>query len=47
LHFIERLFGFAPDGGSGLLEAVLLALTLLLPLLAIMSRRRSDALGKK
>ena len=37
MHFIEQLFGFAPDGGSGLLELALL--TLFVSLLAIVSRR--------
>jgi len=26
MHFIEQFFGFAPDGGSGLLEVILLTL---------------------
>lgn len=26
MHFIERLFGLAPDGGSGALELLLLVL---------------------
>jgi hypothetical protein len=25
MHFIERLFGFSPDAGSGLSEAIALA----------------------
>jgi hypothetical protein len=33
MHFIEQFFGFAPDGGSGLLEVALL--TLFVSLLAI------------
>jgi len=27
MDFVERLFGFSPDGGSGLYEVVLIALT--------------------
>ena len=30
MHFIEQFFGFAPDGGSGSLELVLLAFVSLL-----------------
>ena len=37
MHFIEQLFGFAPDGGSGLLELVLLMV--FVSLLAIGWRR--------
>jgi preprotein translocase subunit YajC len=28
MDFIERIFGFAPDGGSGSLEFLLFALTI-------------------
>ncbi len=28
MDFIERLFGFAPDGGSGSLELMLVSITL-------------------
>ena len=37
MRFIEQLFGFAPDGGSGLLELVLLMV--LVSLLGIGWRR--------
>jgi hypothetical protein len=44
MDLIERLFGLAPDGGSGTMEAILLAVPLLmLALLAsdrIVARRR-------
>jgi hypothetical protein len=45
MDFIERLFGVAPDGGSGGLELLLLALPLcgivILSLLRTAKRRRS------
>ncbi len=53
MHFIEQFFGFAPDGGGGLLELVLL--TLFVSLLAIGwrsdhrmdSRQQKDGSGYK
>jgi len=38
MDFIEKLFGFAPDNGSGSLEALLLA-TLLLAVIALYTAR--------
>lgn len=46
MHFIEQFFGFAPDGGSGLLEVVLL--TLFVSLLAVRWRGYwSNSRGQK
>jgi hypothetical protein len=40
MHFIEQLFGFSPDGGSGLTELLLFLLPVVAGLLAIYRRRR-------
>jgi hypothetical protein len=47
MHFIEQIFGFAPDGGSGLLEVLLV--TLFVSFLAVRWRRdhRRDSAGQK
>jgi len=45
MHFIEQFFGFAPDGGSGLLEVVLV--TLFVSLLAVGWRRALDRLASQ
>ena len=49
MHFIEQFIGVAPDGDSGLLEIVLLTLTLVVSLLAVRWRRDrwSDAPEQK
>ena len=44
MHFIERLFGLAPDGGNGSLE--LLTLLLLLITMAFLVVRRRDIAGR-
>jgi len=44
MDFIERIFGFSPDGGSGSLEALLIAVPLGLIAL-LMYRRRSSGRG--
>ncbi len=44
MHFLELLFGFSPDAGTGLTELTMLLLPLVASLLAIRlsrSRRRS------
>jgi len=38
MDFIERLFGLAPDGGSGILEALLVCAVI--AALALLARRR-------
>ena len=39
MHFIEQLFGFSPDGGSGLTELFLFLLPVVAGLLVIYRRR--------
>ncbi len=39
MDFIERLFGFAPDGGNGLFELLLFAIPIA-GAFALMARRR-------
>ena len=39
MDFIERLFGFSPDGGSGLLELSLFAVPLIGLYLVLKARR--------
>ena len=46
MDFIERIFGFSPDGGSGLFE-LLLFLIPLLGLLALWRLRSSMALTRR
>ena len=41
MHFVERILGFAPDGGSGTLEAALLLVPLVVLLLLFFKRRKS------
>jgi hypothetical protein len=41
MDFIERIFGFAPDGGSGLFEMLLLAIPIAGILVLREWRRRS------
>ncbi len=40
MHFIEQLFGFLPDGGSGLTELLLFLLPVVAGLLVMYRRRR-------
>ena len=43
MDFIERIFGFAPDGGSGALEFLLFAIPIAgLCWLALRRQRKSD-----
>jgi hypothetical protein len=46
MDFIERIFGFSPDGGSGLFE-LLLFLIPLLGLVALWRLRSSMALNRR
>jgi hypothetical protein len=39
MDFVERLFGIAPDGGTGALEAFLLVAPLLVGCLLLVRRR--------
>jgi hypothetical protein len=39
MHFIEQLFGFSPDGGSGLTELLLFLLPAVAVLLVLYRRR--------
>jgi hypothetical protein len=39
MHFIEQLFGFSPDGGSGLTELFLFMLPVVAGLLVFYRRR--------
>jgi hypothetical protein len=39
MYFIERIFGLAPDGGSGLLEALLFVIPIV-SILAVREWRR-------
>jgi len=42
MDFIERLFGFAPDGGNGMFELLLFAIPIAgLAIIAAWRRRRS------
>jgi MYXO-CTERM domain-containing protein len=44
MHFIEQVFGFSPDGGSGLTEMLFLILPIAgLVVAAILRRRRSTS----
>jgi hypothetical protein len=45
MHFIEQLFGFSPDGGSGLTE-LLLFLVPVVAVLLVLYRRRSRISAK-
>jgi hypothetical protein len=42
MDFIERIFGFAPDGGNGMLEFLLFAIPIA-GILVLIARRRSRA----
>ena len=46
MDFIERIFGVAPDGGSGALEAALFIVPALIASLAIALRKRSRSRRK-
>ncbi len=39
MHFIEQLFGFSPDGGTGLTELLLFLLPVVGSLIALYVRR--------
>ena len=43
MDFIERIFGVAPDAGSGTLEAALVVAAVVVTTLAIMARNRARA----
>ncbi len=43
MHFIEEFFGVSPDGGSGSLELILLAVPLVLALLIFARHLHSGA----
>ena len=43
MDFIERIFGIAPDAGSGSLEAALVVAALVVTTLVVMSRKRARA----
>lgn len=40
MHFIEQVFGFSPDGGTGLTELLLFLLPVVAGLLVFYRRRR-------
>jgi hypothetical protein len=40
MDFIERIFGFSPDGGAGTFEMLLIVATLLIGALIWMKRHR-------
>jgi hypothetical protein len=41
MHFIERLFGLSPDGGSGMLEALIFCAAILISGLVLWKMRAS------
>lgn len=43
MQFIERLFGIAPDGGSGILEICLILIPLVVAILAAVWGRRAKS----
>jgi hypothetical protein len=45
VDFIERLFGFSPDGGNGTFELSLLVVPLLIAVLIWAKWRRSHRIG--
>ena len=47
MDFIERIFGFAPDGGSGTLEFLLFAIPSIAGIAYLALRRRERARRKQ
>jgi hypothetical protein len=43
MDFIERIFGFAPDGGSGSLEVALFLLPVAVATIVVIFRNRSQS----
>jgi hypothetical protein len=42
MDFIERIFGLAPDGGSGYLELAILLTVVTVPAIFLVVRRRAQ-----
>lgn len=47
MDFIETLFGFAPDGGDGSLEAMLIGAAVIVALMFVFRRRIIAGLSRR